>query len=71
MIWFKEDLVVDSKEEQVYGEDDLDKEDMEDFKLDNERGRHCRMVFEDKYGGVDNKKSLLHDKRWNVYVNEN
>ena len=28
------------------------------------------IVFEDNDGGVDNKKALLHDKRWDVYVNE-
>ena len=43
---------------------------MEDFKLDNERECHQRRVFEDKNGGVDNKKVLLHAKRWNVYANK-
>ena len=28
-------------------------------------------MFEDNYGGVENAKALLHDKRWDVYVNEN
>ena len=43
---------------------------MDDVNLDNERERHRRMVFEDNGGGVDDVKSLLHDKRWDVYVNE-
>ena len=42
---------------------------MEDVKLDNERERHWRMVFRDTYGGADDKKELLHAKRWDVYVN--
>ena len=29
------------------------------------------MVFEDNYEGVDDKKALIHAKRWDVYVNEN
>ena len=28
------------------------------------------MVFEDNEGGVDDKKTLLHAKRWDLYVNE-
>ena len=28
------------------------------------------MVFEGKYGGVDDKKALLHANIWGVYVNE-
>ena len=43
---------------------------MEDVKLDVERERHWRMVFEDNDGGVDDKKALLHAKMWYVYVNE-
>ena len=43
---------------------------MDDVNLDNERERHRRMVFEDNGGGVDDAKSLQHDKRWDVYVNE-
>ena len=34
------------------------------------RERHCRMLFEDNDGGVDDAKALLHAKRWDVYVNE-
>ena len=30
-----------------------------------------RVVFEDNDGWVDEKKALLHDNRWYVYVNEN
>ena len=44
---------------------------MEDVRLDDEREHHWRMVLEDNYEGVDNEKSLLHAKRWDVYVNEN
>ena len=41
---------------------------MEDFKLDGERERHWRMVFEDSYRGIDDKKELLHDKTWDSYM---
>ena len=51
-------------------EDDTDEEDMEDVSLDDERERHWRMVFEENYGGVDDKNELLHAKRWDIYVNE-
>ena len=42
---------------------------MEYLKIDNERERHRRMVFEDNDGGLDDKKEFLQDKRWDVYVN--
>ena len=51
-------------------EDDHEKEDTEYVKFDDERERFCRMVFKENYGWVDNKKALLHDKRWGVYVKE-
>ena len=44
---------------------------MGNFRSDDERGRHWRMVFDDNYGGVDYKKVLLHAKRWDVYVKGN
>ena len=31
---------------------------------------HWRMVFEENYGGVDDQKSILHAKRWDVYTNK-
>ena len=43
---------------------------MEDVKLDDKRGRLRRMVFEENYGGVDNKKTFLHDKRWDGCLRE-
>ena len=52
-------------------EQDPDEEDMEYLKLDNDRERHWRMVFEDNDEGVDDKKELLHAKRWDIYMNEN
>ena len=51
-------------------EDDPDEEDTDDVNLDDERERHWRMVFEENDGGVDDKKALLHSKRWNAYANE-
>ena len=43
---------------------------MEYFKLYNKRERHWRIVFYDNGGRVENKKTLLHAKRLDVYVNE-
>ena len=40
------------------------------MKLDYGRESHWRMVFEDNYGGVGDKKGLLHTNRWDVYANE-
>ena len=51
-------------------EDDPDEEKMEYIKLDNERKRQWRMFFEGNDEGVDDNKEFLHDKRWDVYVNE-
>ena len=51
-------------------EDDPDGDEMEDVNLDDDMENHWRMVSEDNDGGVDDKKSLLHAKRWDVYVNE-
>ena len=50
-------------------EDDRDEEETDNINLDDERDRHLRMVFKDNYGGVDDEKELLHDKRWDIYVN--
>ena len=51
-------------------ENDPDEEEMDDVNIDGERERHWRNVFEDNEGGVDDKKELLHAKRWDLYVNE-
>ena len=69
MLWLKNEVGFDSKEDQADVEDDLDEEDMNDINLDNERERHWRMVFEDNDGGVDDEKELIHAKIWDVYVN--
>ena len=50
-------------------EPDPDEEDMEYVKLDDKKDRKWRIVFEDNDGGVDDKKSILHAKRWDVYMN--
>ena len=70
MMQFKNEVGVESKEDQVDVEYDTDEEDMENINLDDERERHWRMVFEDNYGGVDNANALPHAKRWILYVNE-
>ena len=41
-------------------------EDVENINIDNDRERHRRMVFKEFNGGVDDKKALLHAKRWDV-----
>ena len=49
---------------------DPDEEEMNDVNIDGEWERHWRNVFEENEGGVDDKKALLHAKRWDLYVNE-
>ena len=50
-------------------DNDPDEEEMDDVNIDDERERHWRNFFEDNEGGVDDKKELLHAKRWDLYVN--
>ena len=70
MLQFKKEVGVDSKEEQEDVEDDHDEEGMDYVNIDNERERQRRMVFKENKGGVDDKKALIHAKRWDLYVNE-
>ena len=70
MLRFKNEVGVDSREEQVDMEDDPNENEMDGVNLDNERERHWRMVFDDNDEGVDDAKALLHAKRSDVYVNE-
>ena len=51
-------------------EPDPDEEETEYENLDDARKRHWGVVFEDNYVGVDDKKIFLHDKRWDVCMNE-
>ena len=51
-------------------ENDPDEEEMGDVNIDDERERHFRNVFKDNEGGVDDKKALIHAKRWDSYVNK-
>ena len=51
-------------------EDDPDEEETYDVNIDDERERHWGDVFGDNEGGVYDKNSLLHAKRWDLYVNE-
>ena len=67
---FKNEVDVEIKEEQSYMEDVPGEEDIEDFKLENDNERHLRMGFKDSYGGMGDKKALIHTKRWYVYVNK-
>ena len=69
LLHFKTEDEIDNKEEQTELENDPDEEEMDGGNIDNERERHCRNVFEDNEGGVD-EKALLHAKRWNLYLNE-
>ena len=71
MLRFKNEVGFESREDQADVEDDPYEEEMDDVNLDNDRERHCRMVFEDNDGGVDNAQALLRAKRWDVYANRN
>ena len=46
----------DTKEENTEMEANMYQEQMEDVRLDNERQRHWRMVFEYNKGGIDQNK---------------
>ena len=70
MMQFKKEVGFEIKEEQMDMEAAIGEEMTKFFNLNDERERHCRVVFEDNAGGVDDVKALLHDKRWCVYVNE-
>ena len=43
---------------------------MEYVRLYDERERHWKMFFEDDDGGVDDQKLIMHNKRWDVYMNK-
>ena len=64
----KEDIVY-SKQEQVDVEQYPGQEGMEYVKLDDERKHQWRIFFKDNDGGVENKKALIHYKRWDVSMN--
>ena len=70
LLHLKKEDGVESKEEQAELENDPDEGEMDDGNIDDKRERHWRNVFDDNAGGVDDKKALLHAKRWDLYVNE-
>ena len=47
----------------------MEKYDTEDVILNVKKYRHWRIFFEDNYGGVDNQKAILHNKMWDLYMN--
>ena len=51
-------------------EPDLDEGYMEDVWLNDKIDHHWMMVFLWSYGGVDNPKLILHDRRSYVYIND-
>ena len=67
---FTNDDDVDRKEEQAYMDPYTDEEEMEDGSLHDEIERHWRIFFKDNVGGVDDKKAILHAKKWDLYMNE-
>ena len=69
LLQLKTEDEIDNREEQAELENDLDEEEKDDVNFDGERERHWRNVFGDNEGGVD-EKSLLHAKRWDLYLNE-
>ena len=70
ILQFKTEDEIDSKEEQTELENDPDEEEMDGVNIDDKRERHWINVFEDNEGGVDDKKALLHAKRWGLYINK-
>ena len=55
------------REEQLGVDTDPDAEGIEHVVLNDERERHWRIGFEEKNGGVDGTKDLLHTKDGGVY----
>ena len=70
MILFKKEVGFDSRKEQVDLEDYPYEEEIDNINLEEERERHWRMVFEDNDGLMENAKALLHDKMWDICINE-
>ena len=70
MLQFKKEDGVDRKQEQVNIDPDPDEEEMEDMSPDDKIERHWKTVIEENYGGVDDKKFIIHTKRWGVYMND-
>ena len=48
----------------------MDEEYMKDVGLVDERERHWRMGFEEKYRGVDDQKATKHAKKRDSYMNQ-
>ena len=70
MLHLNKEKGFERKEEQADVYQYSDEEEIEDVKLDYEKERQWKVVFEDNDGGVEDKKELLHAKRWDVYMNE-
>ena len=43
---------------------------MVDVRLGDEIECHWGVIFDEHYGGVYDDKSMLHDKRWVIYMND-
>ena len=70
MIILKKEVGIEIKEDQADMEDDTDEKETDNVNLDDYRDCHWKMVFEENDGGVNDNKALLHDKKWDVYVNK-
>ena len=70
VLHFHKEVGVDRKEDQADAEPDPNEEEMAYVELDDESECHWRMGFEENYGGVDDQKVIIHDKRWDVYMNK-
>ena len=64
LLQFKKEDGVNSKEEQAELENYHYEEETDDVNIDDDRERRWRNVFKGNEGGVDDKKALLHAKRW-------
>ena len=61
---------VDRKEDQADMDPYPNEEKTENTGIDDERECHWRNVLVENDGGVDGKKYIIHDKRWDLYVNK-
>ena len=51
-------------------EPDSDEEEVEYVRLDGGRERHLKMFFEGNDEGLDDQKVVLHNKMWDVYMDD-
>ena len=70
LLHFNNKVHVNRNEDQLDTDSDMYEDEMEGVIINNEREPQGRMVKRENYGGVYDKKAVVHDKRWDVYMSE-